>query len=67
LFSSVPSRWMMLFSGADIALVCSFAGFGIFMDRLPAGLVGALFVATIFFALALDQVKIMLFRRVLVD
>jgi H+-transporting ATPase len=67
LWNSRPSLVMMLFSAADIVLVSALAVFGILMQPLPLGTVLALFAATVGFALALDLVKVVLFRLLPVD
>ena len=58
---------MMLFSAIDVAVMATFAIFGVFMSRVPAGVVAALLVATAAFILLLDDVKVRLFRRLPID
>lgn len=67
LWNSCPSRLMIIFSLTDIVFVSTLAIFGIFMQPLPAGLVVALLATTVVFALALDQVKVAVFRYVPID
>lgn len=67
LWSSRPSRLMIIFTSADIVFVSSLAIFGIFVQPLPASIVVSLLAATVVFVLALDQVKVMLYRYVPID
>ena len=67
LWDSCPSRLMMIFSFTDIVFVSTLAIFGIFMQPLPVGVVVALLAATGLFILALDQVKLVLYRYVPID
>jgi H+-transporting ATPase len=67
LWNSRPSTLMMAFSAADIIVVSVFATFGIMMRPLPLSVVLALLAATIVLALLLDQVKVIVFRRLPVD
>ena len=60
---NAPSRWMLLASAADIALVCTLALAGWLMAALPALLVAALIAATLVFALLLDAAKRWVFGR----
>jgi H+-transporting ATPase len=67
LWNSCPSRLMIVFTASDIALVSTLATFGIFMQPLPAGIVASLLAATVVFVLALDQVKVMVYRYFPID
>jgi len=67
MWSSRPSAVMLLCSLADVMIVAVFAACGILMQSLPIGVVLALLVATAAFVLALDQVKVALFRRLPID
>ena len=67
MWGSQPVMPMMLFSLADIAIVSSFALSGTLMRSLPLNVVILLLVATAAFALALDQVKVMLLARCPID
>jgi len=63
LWSSMPSKWVMISSGADIAAATLLSVAGIAMQALPIFLVvGTLAVAALF-ALALDVLKVPVFRR----
>ncbi len=59
LWSSRPATVMLLATGADIAIVSLLAFAGILMVPLPAAILETLLLATAAFALALDQVKIL--------
>ncbi len=67
MWGSQPVMPMMLFSLADIAIVSTFALSGTLMRSLPLNVVILLLVATAAFALALDQVKVMLLARWPID
>ena len=67
IWHSRPARIMVLASTADIAIVTTLAAVGLFMAPLPAGIVAGLFLATAALALALDTIKIGVFRRIQID
>lgn len=67
MWKSRPSVVMMSFSLADIAIVAALAINGVLMAPLPVALVAGLLGAAALFALALDQVKVVLFRYLPVD
>ena len=58
IWSSRPSGWVLAASAADIAIVFVLALSGTLMEPLPPRVLAAVFVATIGFALILDQVKL---------
>jgi H+-transporting ATPase len=58
---------MIIFSITDIVFVSALAIFGIFIQPLPASIVVTLLAATVVFVLALDQVKVMLYRYFPID
>jgi H+-transporting ATPase len=60
---SRPSRWLMLSSGADLVVVSLLAANGILMAPIPWRLIGALLLAVIVFAVLIDSLKILIFRR----
>ena len=62
-WQSRPSRWLLLSSVADIAVVTLLATGGILMTRVPLTLVIALLVLVMAFLTALDFVKLHSFRR----
>ena len=63
LWSSWPSRTVILTSVADVLLIPTLVGFGWLMPRLPVGIIAGLFAAAVALAFVLDQVKTLLFRR----
>lgn len=67
LWNSCPSRLMIIFSVSDIIFVSALAIFGVFVEPLPIGMVVALLVVTVLFVLALDQVKVMVYRHFPID
>lgn len=58
LWSSKPSTWVLASSAADIVIVSALAFSGVLMAPLPLRLLAEVFVASIAFALILDQVKL---------
>ncbi|MGP8033358.1 MAG: HAD-IC family P-type ATPase [Steroidobacteraceae bacterium] len=63
LWSSQPSRWIVLSSALDVAIIATLAGRGILMHAVPWSLIGALLLVTAVFTLLLDAVKSSLFAR----
>jgi H+-transporting ATPase len=63
LWSSKPGKWVMIASGADIAAATLLAVAGIAMHALPIPLVIGTLIAAAIFALALDLLKVPVFRR----
>ena len=63
LWSSRPSKWVMISSGADVAAATVLAVAGIAMQSLPVALVAGSLVAAAAFALALDVLKAPVFRH----
>ncbi|HWZ64512.1 MAG TPA: HAD-IC family P-type ATPase [Steroidobacteraceae bacterium] len=63
LWSSRPSRWIVLSSALDVAIIATLAGRGILMHAVPWSLIGALLLVTAVFTLLLDVVKSSLFER----
>ena len=60
---SRPSRWIVLSSALDVAIIATLAGVGILMHAVPWAVIGALLVATVLFTLVLDAVKTACFTR----
>jgi H+-transporting ATPase len=58
IWSSRPSRWVLISSAADIAAVTALAWSGTLMDPLPWRVLAVVFVAAAGFALILDQIKL---------
>jgi H+-transporting ATPase len=63
LWSSRPSRWVILSSAADVLIIGNLAAFGILMAALPLELVGGILGAAVVFAFVLDTVKVAVFAR----
>ena len=58
---------MIVTSVADLRLITYLAGSGSFMTRLPSHVIGGLFLATVAFALCLDEIKIRVLRHLWID
>ncbi len=63
LWHSRPSRWMVLSSAADLAIVSALATLGILMTPLPLSLVAGLLVLVLVYLFVVDYLKIAIFRR----
>jgi H+-transporting ATPase len=63
LWGSGPSVWLLASSAADILIAAVLAVGGIAMTPLPALVVGGTLAAAIAFAIALDLLKVPVFRR----
>lgn len=63
LWSSVPSRWVIASSVADVSIIATLAIRGVVMTALPASIVIGVLAAAILFAFVLDSVKVALFLR----
>ncbi|WP_246725576.1 HAD-IC family P-type ATPase [Beijerinckia sp. L45] len=63
LWSSAPGKWLVVSSLVDLTLIAVLARNGILMAPLPATIIAGMFVAASLFALILDTVKILAFRR----
>ncbi len=62
-WKSAPSRWMVLSSIADLIVVGVMAVSGILMARVGAVSLVALIVIVVLYLLLMDQLKVVLFRR----
>jgi H+-transporting ATPase len=60
---SAPSRWLLLASLADIAVVTVLAAHGIFMAALPLPLVAWLLLVLAIYLNLVDRLKVHLFKR----
>lgn len=58
---------MALTSLCDVALMGSFAAFGILMTPLPLWIIGMLVGTTLAFTLAMDSIKLAVLARVRID
>ncbi|MDE2229586.1 MAG: HAD-IC family P-type ATPase [Alphaproteobacteria bacterium] len=63
LWSSWPSRWVVLSSIADVTIISALATRGWLMSPLPLSLVGAVLAASVVLAFVLDTVKRFAFAR----
>jgi len=63
LWNSRPGRWLIVSSIIDLTLISTLAINGILMTALPIVFVAGVFAAAAVFALVLDEVKVLLFRR----
>ena len=61
LWSSRPSNWVMMASGADVGIAAILAVSGIGMHALPIILVAGCLTAAVLFAVALDSLKVPVF------
>lgn len=67
MWSSRPSLLMILFSFADIIAISAVAIFGFLTPSLPPSAILALLAGTVVFVLAMDQVKVIVFRHIQID
>jgi H+-transporting ATPase len=63
LWSTAPSRWLVLSSVVDLAIASTMANRGIAMAPLPVAPIGAMLAAAAIFAFVIDFVKIPVFRQ----
>jgi len=63
LWSSSPSKWVILSSLGDLLVASVLAIAGIAMTALPAAIVAGVLLAAVVFAVLLDFIKVPLFRR----
>ena len=63
MWSSRPSLWLVISSGADLLIASTLAVAGIAMAPLPALMIVGVLAAAIAFAVVLDFVKVPVFRR----
>ena len=63
LWRSRPSRWLLLASALDLIAVAALAGKGVLMAPLPWRLIVELLVVVAVFTVAIDGVKVRVFRR----
>lgn len=63
LWHSLPSRWLILSSAADLVVVSLMATSGILMAPIPWSLVGSLLAIVVVFLFLIDGLKIHVFRR----
>jgi H+-transporting ATPase len=63
---SRPSRWLIVSSVVDLAVVIGMAATGVLMTPVSLVLIGELLLVVIAYLLGLDQLKVRVFRRVAV-
>lgn len=63
LWSSWPSRWYMLASLVDVAIISALAIIGVVFTPLSVKLVSSVAIAAAVFAFGLDTIKVAVFRR----
>jgi H+-transporting ATPase len=63
LWSSRPGKWLLVSSAIDLAFMNLLAANGVLMKPLPIALLAAVLGAAVIFAILLDTVKVLLFRR----
>ena len=63
LWHSRPSRWLILSSAADVVVVSLMATSGIIMAPISWSLVVSLFAIVLIFLLAIDGLKVRIFRH----
>jgi hypothetical protein len=63
LWSTAPSRWLVLSSAIDLLIAATLANRGLAMAPLPLVAIGATFVAAMAFAFLADFVKVPVFKR----
>jgi H+-transporting ATPase len=63
LWSTAPSRWLILSSVVDLLIASILANWGLAMAPLPLVVIGATLAATVAFAFLADFVKVPVFRR----
>ena len=66
LWSSLPGRWLVVSSIADLTIISALAINGLLMAAIPIGILAGVFAAAIIFAFVLDAVKSVLFDRLAV-
>jgi H+-transporting ATPase len=63
LWSTTPSRWLVLSSAVDLLIASTLATRGLAMAPLPLAVIGATFAAAAAFTFLVDFVKVPVFRR----
>lgn len=63
-WQSRPSRWLMLATVLDIAVVSTMASLGILMTSISPALIAVLFVIALGYLALLDLVKVWMFRHI---
>jgi H+-transporting ATPase len=63
LWNSLPGKWVIAASIADIAILSGLAAGGLVLHPLPPGIIAGVLAAAIAFALLLDLIKVPVLRR----
>jgi len=63
LWSTAPSRWLVLSSAVDVLIASTMANRGLAMAPLPLVVIATIFAGAALFAFAVDFVKIPVFRH----
>jgi H+-transporting ATPase len=63
LWTSLPGKWVIAASIADIAIISGLAAGGLVLHALPVATIAGVLAAAIAFALLLDLIKVPVFRR----
>ena len=63
LWSTAPSRWLVLSSAVDLLIASTMANWGLAMAPLPSVVIGAALVGAVAFAFLVDFVKVPVFRH----
>jgi H+-transporting ATPase len=63
LWSTAPSRWLVLSSAVDLLIASTMANWGLAMSPLPSVVIGATLVGAVAFAFLVDFVKVPVFRH----
>jgi len=63
LWSSRPGRWLLVSSVVDLCFISLLAAKGVLMAAVPIAILAGLFLAAAAFAVLLDAVKLVVFRR----
>ena len=66
MWSSVPGRWLIASSVADVAIITVLASSGLLMTALPLQLIAGILCAAVVLAVVLDSAKLVLFHRLAV-
>jgi H+-transporting ATPase len=63
LWSTAPSRWLVLSSVIDLSIATAMANRGLAMTPLPVSVLGATLAAALAFCFLVDLLKVPIFRR----
>jgi H+-transporting ATPase len=62
LWNSLPSKWLVLSSVADVLIVSLLAARGVLMAAIPFHLIGQLLLSVVVFLVVIDSAKVRIFR-----